>query len=392
MQTPVYVGNFKVVRPRYEKKQEDAVHWLANAHARAESEAGFPNGSVSRTVEFYEKLIARFGCSSDRISCRGHELSDFNHLEWEEMSIFNLTQNPTGSNIEVRQRTFDKLVGEKCELLFASHEDFAPDLVHVSCTGYLSPSPVQKFVVSRGAAQSTRVFHAYHMGCYAALPATRLATAFSLQQRNQPTTSVRTGVDVVHTELCTLHFNPLLHSPEQMVVQSLFADGFIRYRVGCDFSSEKRKLKVLSMNEEQVPDSADAMTWLPVPWGMAMTLSRDVPSFISGSIREFIERLIAVAGEEISSLLPRVIFAIHPGGPKIIDHIQQILEIADDKIEASRAVLRRYGNMSSATLPHIWKEILDDAKQYPAGSKVLSLAFGPGLTVAGSLFEIVGTE
>jgi predicted naringenin-chalcone synthase len=50
----------------------------------------------------------------------------------------------------------------------------------------------------------------------------------------------------------------------------------------------------------------------------------------------------------------------------------------------SRAVLHDHGNMSSATLPHIWARLLDDA-DVPSGSLVPSLAFGPGLTICGAL-------
>jgi predicted naringenin-chalcone synthase len=186
-----------------------------------------------------------------------------------------------------------------------------------------------------------------------------------------------------------MHFNPLLHSPEQLVVQSLFADGFIRYRIGTEKPQKSRSLKLLSMNEEQIPQSAAAMTWLPLPWGMAMTLSRDVPALISASVKGFVDRLILAAGENAQNVLPNLVYAIHPGGPKIIDHLQELLEAPDEKIAASRSVLKRYGNMSSATLPHVWNDVLEDESRYPAGTRVISMAFGPGLTVAGSLFEVV---
>jgi predicted naringenin-chalcone synthase len=56
-------------------------------------------------------------------------------------------------------------------------------------------------------------------------------------------------------------------------------------------------------------------------------------------------------------------------------------------VALSHKVLRERGNMSSATLPHIWKEILDlDLK---SGTRVVSLAFGPGLTLFGAVFVVV---
>lgn len=390
MQPSFYLSNFRIVRPAFEKAQEDAIRWLAEAHSAGEAFAGFPAGRSDSSPQYFQKLISRFGCRPERIASRGHELSDFNHTRWEEMRIFRLREHPRGLPMEARQLVFDELVRAKCDSLFLPEESTGSDLIHVSCTGYLSPSPLQRFVVERGAATKTRVLHAYHMGCYAALPASRIAGALALQQsiegRNQGSSR---GVDIVHTELCSLHFNPVDHSPEQLVVQSLFADGFVRYRLTADRPSEGGALRVLAMNEVQIPSSAHAMTWLPVAWGMAMTLSRDVPSLISDALKDYIEGLFKIAGLSAAEVLPGLVYAVHPGGPKIIDHIQNVLEIPDERIQSSKSILRKYGNMSSATLPHVWDDILANDIEYPTGTRVLSLAFGPGLTIAGSLFEVV---
>jgi predicted naringenin-chalcone synthase len=80
----------------------------------------------------------------------------------------------------------------------------------------------------------------------------------------------------------------------------------------------------------------------------------------------------------------KVIFAIHPGGPKIVDAVQRVLELSDAQVASSRDVLRRFGNMSSATLPHVWMQIASSA-DIPSASIVVSLAFGPGLTMCGAV-------
>lgn len=68
-------------------------------------------------------------------------------------------------------------------------------------TGYLSPSAAQLLVVEKGWQQRTRVTHAYHMGCYAALPAIRIGSGFLTS-----TTHLGYRVDIAHTEL--LHLAP----------------------------------------------------------------------------------------------------------------------------------------------------------------------------------------
>jgi predicted naringenin-chalcone synthase len=63
-----------------------------------------------------------------------------------------------------------------------------------------------------------------------------------------------------------------------------------------------------------------------------------------------------------------------------------MLRLEEPQLEHSRRVLRERGNMSSATLPHIWFELANDAS-VRAGTYVVSLAFGPGLTMCGAVLR-----
>jgi predicted naringenin-chalcone synthase len=209
------------------------------------------------------------------------------------------------------------------------------------------------------------------MGCYASIPALRVA-AGALATGSQ-------RVDIVHTELCSLHMDASDHSPEQLVVQSLFADGLIRYSLAADGPG----LELLATHERVLPDSASAMSWRVGDHGMAMTLARDVPGRIAAVLRSFVTELFDRAGLSLGDL-KRCTWAVHPGGPKILDGVRDALELAEAQIATSRSVLREHGNMSSATLPYVWMRL---ARDLPAGSLVPSLAFGPGLTICGALFE-----
>jgi predicted naringenin-chalcone synthase len=173
-------------------------------------------------------------------------------------------------------------------------------------------------------------------------------------------------------------------------VQTLFADGHVRYSV-CSASAGKgatagdagASLALMALRDEIVPDSSDSMAWAVSDHGMRMGLSRDAPLLIARAAREFVATLFADAGADFSRQSRDAVFAIHPGGPKVIDVMQQALELSDAQVGASREVLRTCGNMSSATLPHIWMKLAESG-DVPAGSPVVSLAFGPGLTLAGA--------
>jgi predicted naringenin-chalcone synthase len=74
-------------------------------------------------------------------------------------------------------------------------------------------------------------------------------------------------------------------------------------------------------------------------------------------------------------------------GPSlIIDRVRDAFELSDMQVQPSRDVLYEYGNMSSATLPHVWARLVE-AADVRSGTPIVSLAFGPGLTVCGGLFR-----
>jgi len=354
--------------------QAESFDWLAAAHAEAEAVRAGADFDKAEFTERMARVIARCACPPSKIGRRGHSVADIASTSgWADNALYDLPVHPHGSGSATRTRMYRDIVDAYFERAYGGETIAPDDLIHVTCTGYVSPSGGQKLVAARG--WPTRVTHAYHMGCYAAVPAVRLAAgAIAMASRR---------VDIVHTELCTLHLDPSDHRLEQLVVQSLFADGLIRYTMIPDDGGAG--LRVLALHEQVLPDSADAMSWLVANWGMAMTLSRDVPDRIAGAIRGFLIELYRRAGLDLGAMEGSV-FAVHPGGPRIIDRVREVLELSEAQVATSRAVLFDHGNMSSATLPHIWDRLLDD-RAIPGGTLIPSLAFGPGLTMCGALLE-----
>ena len=73
-------------------------------------------------------------------------------------------------------------------------------------------------------------------------------------------------------------------------------------------------------------------------------------------------------------------WAVHPGGKSILDKVSSSLELACEQVLPSRNVLKAYGNMSSATILFVLKEMLAQTATADH-EKVCAMAFGPGLTV-----------
>ncbi len=354
------LSDFQILRPQHELDQEAILEWVSAAHAQSAEEA-----SVGASVL---SLLRKIGLGKGKIARRGVSITDCMHRNWEEMEVYSTGEKKSGAGLGVRMNVFDRIASDVLARFYPAGTSLPSHLIHVTCTGYTAPSPAQKLVAFREAGQNTTVTHAYHMGCYAAIPAIRIALG-------SPANS-----EIVHTEICSLHMNPSFHTLDQLVVQSLFGDGFIKYKVSHE---KKAGFQVLAIHEEIIPDSTDVMTWVCDDWGMKMTLSKEIPLLIVKALPVFVAELLKkanVAPEE------NVYFAIHPGGPKIIEQISSLMKLEPWQFSHSVQVLLKYGNMSSATLPHIWSDMWNDIK-VPTGAKIISLAFGPGLTLAGAVLE-----
>lgn len=350
------LSNFHIIRPKTEMPQEQVLRWLAKAHAQADSQ--------SDPSPFHTKIqerLFRLGLGPEKVQSRGIEIADCCHHDWTAMSIYNLAHNPKGYSLNERSSYFDQTVSAIFDQFYLNDACLPSHVIHVTCTGYTSPSGAQKLVSKKGG--GAIVTHAYHMGCYASIPAIRMARG------------VKGTTDIVHTEICSLHLNPSLHDMEQLVVQSLFADGFIKYSVQ---ENGHQGLAVLNILEEMIPESTHAMSWKIEEWGHKMTIGKDVPILIANALPGFVQKLT-----QGLCLKHDAFFAIHPGGPKVIEHVAKILNLEPWQYAASVDIMQKYGNMSSATLPHIWARL---AQEVPDGANIVSLAYGPGLTVVGGVF------
>lgn len=361
----MFLSRLRTDDPPYLKSQTDALAWLKRAYLRASPEA-----------QGLERWFDRVVCRPPHIESRAHYASDF--VDAADSRLFPDVESHPGAATPERMEVFAREADRMIDQLLPESEDLAPQLLHVTCTGYVAPSPAEKRVLRADRPAATTVTHLYHMGCYAAIPALRMARGL---------VAAGDDVDVVHTELCTLHLQPKDPTPERMVIESLFADGGARYRL-TQKAPNVPHFEVLSLRQALLPDSQELMSWVISDLGMAMSLKKEVPRHIQQHLGDFQKSWLKDLGMGLSEF-HAASFAVHPGGPRIIDQVKECLELPEEKLTHSRRVLRERGNMSSATLPHIWSGLLND-DAIPAGEKIFCYAFGPGLTVAAALLEKKG--
>jgi len=259
---------------------------------------------------------------------------------------------------------------------------FGPgDVTHVvtaSCTGFYNPGPDYYIVRDLEMPYSTQRYHLGFMGCYAAFPALRMAAQFC-EARPEAV------VLVMCLELCSLHLQ-MNGNEDSLLANSLFADGAGAAIVSARKPAPGRSAyRVGDFHSALVPSGEGDMAWRIGDRGFDIALSSYVPKIIGANIREFIEPSLAASG-----LAPADVetWAVHPGGRSIIDQVQTSLALGPEQVRASREVLRDYGNMSSASILFVLRNILDRPSRSDR-EKVCAMAFGPGLTVEMALLDAV---
>ncbi len=256
-----------------------------------------------------------------------------------------------------------------------SSSDLAPDdvthVVTVSCTGFFAPGPDYLLVRQLGLRPTTQRFHLGFMGCYGAFPGLRLAHAVC---RADPGAVVL----VVCAELCSLHLH-LGDDLDTILSSSLFADGAAAVVVSGRAPAAGEETVTLDALGTTLSDDGEAdMAWTIGDLGFDMVLSRYVPRILGSSLPAALPSLLGLVD-------PKDIdrWAVHPGGRSVLDQVQAVLGLGDEHLEPSRAVLRRYGNMSSPTVLFVLAELLRAPATAP--EQLAALAFGPGLTVESAL-------
>lgn len=240
-------------------------------------------------------------------------------------------------------------------------------LITVSCTGIFAPGLEFQLIKSLGMNPSVQRHPINFVGCYAAIPALKLAHMICGQTPNA-------RVLIVSLELCTLHFqsNP---SRDNLLANALFSDGAAGCLVVGNQVPLQAKYRTGSQHGEVHSDGESEMTWTPSEKGFLMRLSSYVPKIIHREIKDFVERALTKAKlkqEEVD-------WAFHPGGIQILQKTAEALEIDQESLSYSYKALQHYGNMSSATIFFVLKDIMDKAKE-SRSRPLFCCAFGPGLT------------
>jgi len=245
-------------------------------------------------------------------------------------------------------------------------------LVTVSCTGFIAPGMDLALIRALGLPATVQRTHIGYMGCHGALNGLRVAQAFSAAEREA-------RVLLCAVELCTLHYH-YGWDAQKVIANALFADGAAAVVGVSDAAVPPEVWRVAATGSCLIPDSETAMSWTIGDHGFEMSLSKTVPRLIAVHLRPWLEGWLhqhGVAVDQVGS------WAVHPGGPRILDAVEESLCLPRGATDVSRAVLAQHGNMSSPTILFI----LDRLRAAEAPRPCVALGFGPGLMAEAILFR-----
>jgi predicted naringenin-chalcone synthase len=245
-------------------------------------------------------------------------------------------------------------------------------LITVSCTGFNAPGVDRALISGLGMRPTTERIQVGFMGCHGAINGLRVAEAIT-------SAKPQARVLLCAAELCSLHYR-FQWDPERIVANALFGDGAAAVVGTGVMPSGTGNWNVQSTGSCLIPESDDAMSWNIGDYGFEMTLHARVPDLIQRHLRPWLAEWLSAQGTSLADIRS---WAIHPGGPKILQAAEQCLELPPTATAVSREILASHGNMSSPTVLFILKRLCELNAPRPC----LALGFGPGMFAEAALFS-----
>lgn len=308
------------------------------------------------------------------INSRYSSIIDYDPSQ-RQRSFFPATKNlEPFPSLEMRmQRYHEQAPGLAADAVYACLDGVADvktitHLITVSCTGLAAPGLDLDLMERLQLDKSTYRTSVNFMGCYAAIHALKMADAIC---KTEPHAKVL----IVCVELCTLHFQKK-NDQDNITANAIFGDGAAAALICADSDAHEGALRLDGFYSEVHADGKRDMAWQLSGTGFLMTLSAYIPQLIEQGIAQLLENALNKFGLQKDAV---DLWAVHPGGRKILDVITKELSLAPGALQASYDVLNEYGNMSSPTILFVLEQIMN--ARPGKGQRIFGAGFGPGLTM-----------
>lgn len=242
-------------------------------------------------------------------------------------------------------------------------------LATTTCTGRLCPSLDAHLIRELGCRPDIQRVHVGDTGCASALVA--LEQAYNHLQAFPGHRAL-----VLAVEICSAAYY-LDDRLESAVAHALFADGAGALALG----TEGDGIHLLGHRTLFRSEYLGVMGFTYPGGRPRVILSKEVRRVGALMMKEMAETLLASQGLKREDVRAWV---LHSAGRRVIEQAQRLMGLSEADVAPSRAVLRRYGNMSSATIVFVLEESIR-ASQLNPGDWGVMIALGPGFAAEGAL-------
>ena len=237
-------------------------------------------------------------------------------------------------------------------------------------TGVATPSIDARLINRLGMAPQIKRLPLFGLGCLAGAAGIARAADYVRAYPDQVAL-------LLSVELCSLTLQGEDLSIPNLIASGLFGDGAAAVLVA---GSERHDLKsptgpeIVATRSIFYPDSERVMGWDISETGFKIVLSADVPKMVEEHMKEDVDSFL---GDHGLSRADVASWVCHPGGPKVLETMQETLDLPPGALDVTWRSLREVGNLSSTSVLLVLEETI--AKHRPApGSWGLLTAMGPG--------------
>jgi alkylresorcinol/alkylpyrone synthase len=241
-------------------------------------------------------------------------------------------------------------------------------LFFVSTTGLATPSIDARLINILKMRSNVRRTPIWGLGCAGGVAGLSRAYEYTLA-------FPRERVMVLAIELCGLTFQRNDMSKSNLVATSLFGDGAAAVLVSGSETGDTGP-RLLSSRSTLWYETLDVMGWDINDHGLKVLFSRDIPAIVRQLVLPALQEFLSSQGLALSDLSHII---AHPGGAKVIEAYEQTLGFAPGKMDRSRDIMRRYGNMSSPTVLFVLEDFLRSGA-IGRGENGLITSLGPGFS------------
>ncbi|WP_138417053.1 type III polyketide synthase [Aquibacillus sediminis] len=243
----------------------------------------------------------------------------------------------------------------------------------ISSTGLATPSIDAYLMNERHFREDVVRIPIWGLGCAGGVSA--MARAHDWLQANPTKTAL-----IVSVELCSLTFQKNDTSKSNFVGTALFGDGIAAMLVAGSESSNRKYIKgpspqITKTSSHLQKNTLDVMGWDIANTGFEVIFAKSIPKLVETLWKQHVTQFLRTTDIQLDELQ---FFIAHPGGTKVLQAMEDALNKSKDTFRFSYQVLNDHGNMSSVTVFHVLKRVMEQRIQ--PGVQTIVSALGPGFS------------